>query len=149
MCAPLPAELLTNGLGQRVKKTVGSTVTLYHYDEGGKLLGEYNSSGTALYETVYLDDQPIAVIKPGTTATTYKASRLRRPPQHPKADHRQRSGHREQESLTMGSRPFRGARFLFTTRINQAADPSCVTAGTTQQPGRSCRNMCRRNLSYS
>jgi RHS repeat-associated protein len=73
MCAPLPAELLTNGLGQRVKKTVGSTVTLYHYDEGGKLLGEYNSSGTALYETVYLDDQPVAVIKPGSTATTYKA----------------------------------------------------------------------------
>jgi RHS repeat-associated protein len=62
-----------NGLGQRVKKTVGSTVTLYHYDEGGKLLGEYNSAGTAQYETIYLDDQPVAVIKPGTTATTFKA----------------------------------------------------------------------------
>jgi RHS repeat-associated protein len=64
---------LVNGLGQRAKKTVGSTVTLYHYDEGGKLLGEYNSAGTAQYETIYLDDQPVAVIKPGSTATTYKA----------------------------------------------------------------------------
>jgi RHS repeat-associated protein len=73
MCAPLPAELLINGLGQRVKKTVGSTVTLYHYDEGGKLLVEYNSTGAAAYETIYLDDQPVAVIKPGSTATTYKA----------------------------------------------------------------------------
>jgi RHS repeat-associated protein len=73
MCAPLPIGLLINGLGQRVKKTVGTTVTLYHYDEGGKLLGEYNSTGTALYETIYLDDQPVAVIKPGTSATTYKA----------------------------------------------------------------------------
>jgi RHS repeat-associated protein len=59
-----------NGLGQRVKKTVGANTNLFMYDEGGQLLGEYNSAGNALYETVYLDEQPVAVLKPD--ASGYK-----------------------------------------------------------------------------
>ena len=50
------------------RKKHKSTVTT---DEAGQLLGEYNSAGTALYETVYLDDQPVAVLKPD--ASGYKA----------------------------------------------------------------------------
>ena len=47
--------------GQRVKKTVGATTSLFMYDEGGQLLGKYDGAGNALYETVYLDEQPVAV----------------------------------------------------------------------------------------
>ena len=73
MCAPLPAERLINGLGQRVKKMVCNVTNGFLYDEGGQLLGENDSKGAASYETVYLDDQPIAIIKPGSSASTYKA----------------------------------------------------------------------------
>ena len=52
-----------NGLGQRIKKTVSSTSTLFVYDEQGKLIGEYDNTGTALNETVYLEDQPVGVLK--------------------------------------------------------------------------------------
>ena len=57
--------------GQRVKKTVGATTSLFMYDEGGQLLGKYDGAGNALYETVYLDEQPVAVLKPD--ASGYKA----------------------------------------------------------------------------
>ena len=62
-----------NALGQRVKKTVGATTSLFMYDESGQLLGEYDSAGGALYETVYLDEQPVAVLKPAVGTSGYKA----------------------------------------------------------------------------
>ena len=37
----------------------------YFYDEQGQLIGEYNASGTAIEETVYLGSQPVAVLKQG------------------------------------------------------------------------------------
>ncbi|MBK8164196.1 MAG: RHS repeat protein [Gammaproteobacteria bacterium] len=52
-----------NGLGQRIKKTVSSTSTLFIYDEQGRLIGEYDNAGTAINETVYLEDQPVGVLK--------------------------------------------------------------------------------------
>jgi RHS repeat-associated protein len=62
-----------NALGHRVKKTSGASTSLFMYDEAGQLLGEYNSAGNALYETVYLDEQPIAVLKPAISTSGYKA----------------------------------------------------------------------------
>ena len=50
-----------NGQGQRVKKTTGSVSTLFVYDEMGHLIGEYSSSGTALQEHVWFNNEPVAV----------------------------------------------------------------------------------------
>jgi len=52
-----------NGQGQRVKKDVGGTVTLFAYDEQGRLIGEYDGSGNMLMEHVWFDGQPVAVLK--------------------------------------------------------------------------------------
>jgi hypothetical protein len=35
---------------------------IYVYDEAGHLIGEYNNSGTRLWEHIYLGDLPVAVI---------------------------------------------------------------------------------------
>ncbi|MEZ0191581.1 RHS repeat-associated core domain-containing protein, partial [Ralstonia solanacearum] len=65
---------LYNGLGQRVVKS-GSNVPTgavrYVYDEAGHLIGEYDQSGNALQETVYLGDTPIATLKNGTPYYIY------------------------------------------------------------------------------
>ncbi|WP_230426189.1 RHS repeat domain-containing protein [Ralstonia syzygii] len=65
---------LYNGLGQRVLKS-GSNVptgaTRYVYDGAGHLIGEYDQSGNALQETVYLGDTPIATVKNGTPYYIY------------------------------------------------------------------------------
>jgi RHS repeat-associated protein len=62
-----------NGLGQRVTKTAGAAavVTLFAYDEAGHLLGEYAADGTALRETVWLGDTPVAVIAGGAVYSIY------------------------------------------------------------------------------
>lgn len=57
---------LYNGLNQRVSKA-GSAVAGgsngYAYDEAGHLIGEYDATGKAIEETVYLGDMPVAVLK--------------------------------------------------------------------------------------
>jgi len=58
------AAYAVNGLGQRVQKTVGSTTTLFMYDEQGRLVGEYDGAGRLIQETVWLDDLPIATLRP-------------------------------------------------------------------------------------
>ncbi|MGA4285882.1 RHS repeat-associated core domain-containing protein [Ralstonia nicotianae] len=65
---------LYNGLGQRVLKS-GSNVptgaTRYVYDGAGHLIGEYDQSGNAIQETVYLGDTPVATVKNGTPYYIY------------------------------------------------------------------------------
>ena len=51
-----------NGQGQRVKKDNGVT-TLFAYDEAGRLIGEYEASGSARQEIVYFDGAPVAVLQ--------------------------------------------------------------------------------------
>jgi RHS repeat-associated protein len=51
-------------LGQRVAKTVGGLTTLFAYDEQGHLLGEYDGSGKLIEETVWLEDLPVATLRP-------------------------------------------------------------------------------------
>ncbi|SMC23706.1 RHS repeat-associated core domain-containing protein [Andreprevotia lacus DSM 23236] len=53
-----------NALGQRLQKTNGNGTLRYVYDEAGHLLGEYQANGSAIQETIWLGDTPIAVIKP-------------------------------------------------------------------------------------
>ncbi len=56
------ATYVHNGQGQRVKKDNG-TVTLFVYNEGGNLIGEYDSVGTAVQETVWFAGAPVAVLQ--------------------------------------------------------------------------------------
>jgi uncharacterized protein RhaS with RHS repeats len=51
--------------GNRTRLTIGATGThLYTYDEGGRLIGEYDNTATprVRQETVYLGDTPAAVL---------------------------------------------------------------------------------------
>jgi RHS repeat-associated protein len=62
-----------NALGRRVKKSGGAitTAVYFAYDEAGHLVGEYNISGstiTAVQETVWLGDTPVATLRSGTGA---------------------------------------------------------------------------------
>ncbi len=52
-----------NALGQRVTKSVNGTLTRFIYDEGGRLIGEYDLAGKAKQETIWFNDLPVAVIK--------------------------------------------------------------------------------------
>lgn len=51
-----------NANGQRVKKTVGGAVTVYHYDQNGQLIAESSASGAVQAEYVYLNGIPLAKI---------------------------------------------------------------------------------------
>ncbi|MDP9043323.1 MAG: type IV secretion protein Rhs, partial [Pseudomonadota bacterium] len=67
---------LYNGLEQRTSKTgpaslVPTAAAYYLYDESGHLLGEYDASLQAAYETVYLGHTPVAVIKQGVVYNVY------------------------------------------------------------------------------
>ncbi|MBS4098809.1 MAG: RHS domain-containing protein, partial [Sulfuricella sp.] len=58
-----------NAFGQRVSKVAGSTTTYYVYDDSGLLLGEYNSTGAAVQEFVWLDGLPAMILT--STANYY------------------------------------------------------------------------------
>jgi RHS repeat-associated protein len=55
-----------NALGQRVKKSGGAIASplYFMYDEAGHLVGEYDSSGNLIQETVWLGDIPVATLRP-------------------------------------------------------------------------------------
>jgi RHS repeat-associated protein len=59
-----------SALGQRLAKSVGGVVTRYVYDEGGRLLGEYDGAGRLVQETIWLDDLPVATLRPKSGSTT-------------------------------------------------------------------------------
>lgn len=64
--AGVATDYLYNALGQRVSKagtSVNSGINYFIYDQEGHLLGEYQKSGVAVQETVYLGDTPVAIIK--------------------------------------------------------------------------------------
>ena len=58
------ATYKVNALGQRVEKVAGGVTTRYVYDEQGHLLGEYDSAGKLIQETVWLEDIPVATLRP-------------------------------------------------------------------------------------
>jgi RHS repeat-associated protein len=66
------ATYVYNALGQFVKQSGGPSGTvLYVYDEAGRLLGEYTSTGGLIQETIWMGDTPVATIRPGTPAFIY------------------------------------------------------------------------------
>ena len=61
---------LINALGQRVKKTTGSSSTRFVYDEAGRLWGEYDGAGNLIQEFVWLGDLPVATLRDNGTGGT-------------------------------------------------------------------------------
>ncbi|MET0028732.1 MAG: RHS repeat-associated core domain-containing protein [Candidatus Thiodiazotropha sp.] len=57
-----------NGKGERIRKDVNGAITRFRYAPSGALLGEYDATGQAIREYVYLEGQPIAQIAPQTGA---------------------------------------------------------------------------------
>lgn len=63
---------LYNALGQLIEKSGNGGTTLLVYDEAGRLLGEYTSSGALVQETIWLDNLPVATLRPnGSTVSIY------------------------------------------------------------------------------
>ncbi len=58
---------LYNGNGQRVKKLVNGTTTIFHYNLTGQIMAESDSAGTISTEYVYLNGQPLAKIEGANT----------------------------------------------------------------------------------
>ncbi len=52
-----------NGKGERIRKEVNGSITRFRYAPSGELLGEYDATGQAIREYVYLEGQPIAQIQ--------------------------------------------------------------------------------------
>jgi len=64
-----------NGPGQRIGKSGGPAGTVnYVYDDNGQLLGEYDSSGNATREYVWLGPMPLAVLSTAETIRDNPAS---------------------------------------------------------------------------
>ncbi len=68
--AGVTTSYLYNGLGQRVKKTVPSGARYFVYDEAGHLVGTYDATGALVEEFVWLDDVPVASLRPNGVNTT-------------------------------------------------------------------------------
>lgn len=58
------ASYVVNGRGERIQKSNGSVTIRFVYDEAGRLLGEYDGSLVPIQEYVYLNDLPVAVVRP-------------------------------------------------------------------------------------
>lgn len=82
------ARYATNAFGERVCKATGGgqcprgpgygtpnagsgPFTQYFYDDSGHLVGEYDASGAPVAEHVWLDDTPIAVLKPASFTASH------------------------------------------------------------------------------
>ena len=59
-----PATYHYDGLGERVQKAAGGRTTVYAYDSGQQLAGEYDGGGNLINETVWLGDLPVAALQP-------------------------------------------------------------------------------------
>jgi RHS repeat-associated protein len=51
-----------NGRGEQVRKHLGSGNTYTVYDEAGHWLGDYDSSGNALQQALWMDDLPVGLL---------------------------------------------------------------------------------------
>ncbi len=54
-----------NGKGEQVRKYLGATSTYTVYDEAGHWLGDYDNTGAALQQALWLDDLPVGLIANG------------------------------------------------------------------------------------
>ena len=54
-----------NGKGEQVRKYLGTSSTYTIYDEAGHWLGDYDNTGAALQQAIWLDDLPVGLIANG------------------------------------------------------------------------------------
>jgi RHS repeat-associated protein len=73
------ATYVYNGLGEQVKRTVGATVTVFVYDEGGMLLGQYTGTAVPVQQYVWMDTMPVGVIGSNNTLHYVEADHLGTP----------------------------------------------------------------------
>jgi RHS repeat-associated protein len=73
------AKYTYNGAGERTGKETATGVALHHYDARGRLIAETDAAGRTLVEYVYLEDQPLAMIRPGEAVYYYHNDRLGTP----------------------------------------------------------------------
>ena len=59
-----------DGFGRRVKKTVGTATTIYHYDPNGRLLAEQAQEDEAWTNYIYLEGRPVAMVCEDPNAAT-------------------------------------------------------------------------------
>ena len=74
-----------NGFGQRVRKfnnTGAASTVIFVYDQQGQLLGEYDSTGKALREYVWLGNTPVVVFTPDPAKCDEPAAGLLYPHRH-------------------------------------------------------------------
>lgn len=57
-------DYVYNGKGQRIKKSVGSDTTIYHYDLAGNLIGESEVTGVFTAQFIYLGAERLAAVAP-------------------------------------------------------------------------------------
>ncbi len=67
-----------NSDGQRVKKNVNGTITIFHYDQRGQLIAESSGAGAITARYVYLNGRPLAKIE-GTNVYFYHNDALGTP----------------------------------------------------------------------
>ena len=61
-----------NALGQFINRTGVGGVIILMYDEAGHIIGDYTSTGALNDETVWMDDTPVATLRPnGTSVSIY------------------------------------------------------------------------------
>jgi RHS repeat-associated protein len=58
------AEYTYNAKGERVKKAAEGKTTVFHYDQAGNLIAEFDGEGNPLRDYVWLDGERLAVVVP-------------------------------------------------------------------------------------
>jgi RHS repeat-associated protein len=73
------ASYVHNALGQRSKKTVGSTDVIYLYDLGGNLIAEHDATGALIRDYVWMNGAPVAQIDQGEVFSYLHVDHLNTP----------------------------------------------------------------------
>ena len=55
-------QYVYNGKGERVRRHLGTDDVTTVYDEAGKWLGDYDSTGTPIQQAIWLDDNPVGLL---------------------------------------------------------------------------------------
>ena len=58
-------EYAYNGRGEQVRKHLGASETQALYDEAGRWLGDYGTSGVVSQQAIWIDDMPVGVLDTG------------------------------------------------------------------------------------
>jgi len=74
----MTATYAYNGLGQRVKKVVNGTTTIFHYISSAQLIAESDGTGATTAEYIYLNSAPLAKIE-GSSVYFYHDDNLGTP----------------------------------------------------------------------